>query len=189
MKRSSKPLLNRLLAGTESLSGVDKDEVLAQVLERSAPKRTWWVRPSFRIGVLVSATAALALMWGWSRQAQSEFTARGLETASFEMSCLPAECREGSKVIFKLNAPTPGYFSAFAQNSDGTAVWYFSNFDTRHLMEDGVLPQAPVLSAQTSGVIDVIGVFTSEPTSKNAIKERLTDSKLMVIRRKLNVAP
>lgn len=190
-KRSSRPLLNRLLSGREGLSAPDKEDVLSAVLAGTARRPRWWTLPSVRLGALAAALASVVAVV-WLRQpTTSEFTARGAPVASFEVSCLSsgvvAPCREGSTVAFRLELPEPASFSAFSLTADGSALWYFHDVEAR----SGVLDRAPVLPALPAGPVTIIGVFSSTKLDKAALRERLdrSDQSLTVVRRTLQVEP
>lgn len=191
-KRASRPLLNRLLSGREGLSRPDKEDVLATVLARSAPKRAWWTLPSVRIAALAVATASAIVAVVWLRPADDgDFTPRGTPASSFELSCLTngvaGPCHEGSTVAFRLDTPTPGHFSALTITADGSALWYFHDVETR----SGVLDRAPVLPSLPNGPLTIVGLFTSAPVDKATLRERLerADPSLTVVRRSLTVEP
>lgn len=172
---------------------MDKEDVLANVLGAHAARPTWWSIPSFRVAGLLFATAAAAvLVWVQQRTPEDTFQARGgTSMPAFEMSCLnagvPAECREGRAVAFRVTTPSPAYFSALTLSVDGSAVWYFHNLETK----GGVLDRAPVLGPQPTGDLVVVGVFTPTPIEKNALRDRLArgDPSMVVMRQTLWVAP
>lgn len=191
-RRASRPLLNRLLSGREGLSKSDQEDVLAQVLGAHAARPGWWSLPSFRVATLLLATSAvLALVWVQPWVSEDDFTARGVASASFELSCLNAgvlsSCQEGSALAFRVATPAPAYFSALSLSADGDALWYFSNVRT----PGGVLERAPVLGPQPPERVVVIGVFTPAPIDKASLRERLAqgDATLHVVRRTLPVSP
>lgn len=191
-KRASRPLLNRLLSGREGLSRSDQEDILAQVLGAQAARPTRWSLPSFRLATLVLVTSAVvALVWVQPWVPKDDFTARGAESASFELSCLNAgvasSCQEGSALAFRVATPATAYFSALSLSADGDALWFFSNVRT----QGGVLERAPVLGRQPPERVVVIGVFTTEPIDKVALRERLAqgDATLHVVRRALPVSP
>lgn len=192
-KRTSRPLLNRLLSGREGLAPPDQEDVLAVVLAGSAPPRTVWSLPSFRFAM---AAAVVALVAGVvtiaARPSADEiFTPRGAPTFAFELSCLtggsPGPCRAGSTLAFRVDTSTPGSFSALTLTNSGDALWFFHDLPTT----GGVLERAPVLPAGLSGTVTVLGVLTEGPVDKQTLRAQLQrgDPSLSIVRRTLVVEP
>ncbi len=191
-KRTSRPLLNRLLSGREGLAPPDQEDVLAVVLAGSAPPRSVWSLPSFRFAM---AAAAVALVAGVvtiaTRRPDEVYTPRGAPTFAFELSCLtggsPGPCRVGSTLAFRVDTATPAWFSALTLTNSGDALWFFHALPT----SGGVLERAPVLPAGLSGTVTVLGVLTEGPVDKQTLRAQLErgDPSLSIVRRTLVVEP
>jgi hypothetical protein len=177
---------SRLLSGRRGLSRPEKEAILDGVLARVAP-RPWWRRPA-AIGVLaVAAAAATAVLM--IRPAPpdprsgggDEFTARGgALPASFEVSCVPAPCATGSKLVFDVTSTGgAGYFAAFARRADGDLViWYFPSAAAARSRPlpagGGVLDTGIALGAEhPPGRYAIEGVFSSTPLDRPAIRAQV----------------
>jgi hypothetical protein len=170
-------LISRLLSGRDHLSRGEKDAILDDVLADAAPtRRAKW-------GWLVLPALALAgfLLVPWRSSAPStEFAARGggQPAAVMQVSCAGG-CTEGAKLVFDVHG-TAGYryFAAFAQRTDGVALWYFPTADTATgidlatLPATGVLDRSVVLGTEhPAGTYHVYGVFSKLPLTRSAIRD------------------
>ncbi len=180
---TSKHGLSRLLSGRNRLSRLEKEQILDSVLAETAPRRRsrWW----FAAVPAVAAALVLVLVLVPSgRGAQGDFTARGAGHAlgAFEPTCAGG-CMTGSKMLFDV-AGTEGYryFAAFSQRADGTVLWYFPSSDDATSIElaqqagIGVLDRGIVIGREhPAGTYRVFGVFSTEPLTRQQIRERFDD--------------
>lgn len=168
---------SRLLAGRRGLSRPEKEAILEQVLARVAPRTRW--RHRLALGVLAAAGVAMAVFV--LRPAElpappDELTARGgALPAGFDVTCVPAPCAAGSKLVFDITA-TGGaaYFAAFARQGD-RLIWYFPGTPegrSRPLPRDGgVLDTGIVLGSEHApGSYTIEGVFSPAPLDRAAIR-------------------
>lgn len=174
---------SRLLAGRRGLSRQEKEAVLEGVLaEVDRPIAPRW-RRRLQIGVLALAGAAGAVMLVIPRPApappsdlRGELTARGgALPAGFDVSCVPAPCATGSKLVFDITSTgNAGYIAAFARSADRW-VWYFPSAPdarSRPLPPGGgVLDTGIVLGAEhPPGRYTVEAVFSPEPLDRAAVR-------------------
>ncbi len=165
---------SRLLAGRSGLSRPEKEEILERVLVQVAPRARWPRRVA--IGALAVAAAAAGVLVLGPGAPRDEFTARGGELPpGFEVSCVPAPCASGSKLVFDVTS-TGGaaYFAAFARHDD-TLIWYFPSTPearSRPLPPGGgVLDTGIVLGREHApGSYRIEGVFSPAPLDRAAIR-------------------
>jgi len=177
---------SRLLAGRRGLSRPEKEAILARVLAGVAPRRRWGRR--LALGAIAAAAAA-GLLVVLPASPRDELTARGGgRVAGFEVTCVPAPCAAGSKLVFDLTA-TDGaaYFAAFASRGD-TRIWYFPNAPRARSQAvppgGGVLDTGIVLGPEhTPGDYVIEGVFSAEPLDRPAIRARIERGGAIVTRR------
>jgi hypothetical protein len=126
--------LDRLLA-RGALSGREREDVLARVLERTArPAARARVRPLiFGVaGLAVCAAAAVAVAAAWPRRDTGAFASRGAQDQGIhvEIACSGARlsaCPVGSHLVFSASGAAPGYLAAWAEPvAGGERIWYFS---------------------------------------------------------------
>jgi hypothetical protein len=168
------PEPSRLLAGRPGLSRPEKEAILARVLAEVEPRarpRRW-----LAIGALAAAAAAAGAFVLLPRAPRDEFTARGgAMPPGFEVSCVPAPCAAGSKLVFDVTSTGgAGYFAAFARHDD-TLIWYFpSTAEARSRPlppAGGVLDTGIVLGAEHApGSYRIEAVFSPAPLDRAAIR-------------------
>ncbi len=192
----TKPLLNRLLSGKEALSEIDKEEVLGHVLKKViALERPWWttLKPW---GLIATCTAAV-LMVTVFHEPPSEFVPRGQNKPSLNLTCttqgVANDCREGSRLLFKVNPGGFRFFAALARGPAQQTLWYFTQVDLEAHSRDGVLDRAADIGAEhQTGTYEVIGVFSAAPLDKTEVKALVDDPSLknaQVTRQTLIVKP
>lgn len=143
--------------------------MLAAVLPRS--RRRLWV------GVpLVAAVAAISLvLWPRTSNHVDEFAARGAAGANARLTLTcPTGCSAGRKLVFDLDG-TVGYryFAAFARRSNGDVIWYFPQPNETSAPVAEALARAIVFGVeQPPGNYRVYGVFSDQPLTREAIRER-----------------
>ena len=160
----------RLLSGRDRVGRIEKDAILADVLDGVASSsaratRWWW----FALPAI--AAAALVAFLIIPRKTE-EFTAKGSgeAAASFAPSCGAQPCARGGKLLFDLHGTTGyAYFAAFARGSDGTVIWYTTERTLE--LKAGVLADAVVIGDEHApGTYRVYGVFSHVPLGRDAIK-------------------
>jgi len=177
---------SRLLAGRRGPSRVEKEAILDGVLARVAPRPRWGRR--LAIGALAAAGAAIAMIVLQPSAPRDELTARGGALPDgFEVSCVPAPCSAGSKLVFDL-APTgdAAYFAAYARRDDAL-IWYFPSTakgESRPVPRGGgVLDTGIVLGPEHApGAYVIEGVFSSEPLDRAAIRTARAHGRTVVTR-------
>ena len=168
------PEPTRLLAGRSGLSRPEKEAILERVLADVAPRAR--SRGRLAIGALGLAAAAAGVLVLRLGAPRDELTARGGDLPpSFEVSCVPAPCASGGKLVFDV-ASTGGaaYFAAFARRDD-TLIWYFPSTPearSRPLPPGGgVLDTGIVLGSEhVPGSYRIEGVFSATPLDRAAIR-------------------
>lgn len=169
--------LDRLLGDSRELGVTEREDMLAAVLERTAP-----ARPRFLPWLALAAATALAtvIVVLVRQPIDDELTPRGNKlAASFTLSCLvngaAAPCEVGAKLAFGV-APR-GYrsFAAVAEAPDGTTVWLFPHsIDVSALGPGGVIEEA-VLIDGPRGTWVVHGVFGPRPFSRDELRAAIAD--------------
>ncbi len=168
---------SRLLSGRPALSRPEKEAILESVLAQVAPRARW--RRGLVVGTLAVAAAAGAFVLV-PRGPHDELTARGGELPpGFEVSCVPAPCTTGSKLVFDV---APGgaaseravYFAAVGQRGD-TRIWYFPGTADGHSVAvprgGGVLDTGIVLGSEHApGSYAIEGVFSAAPLDRAAVR-------------------
>jgi len=169
---------SRLLAGRRGLSRPEKDAILDGVLARVE-------RRSLKHGLVIGALAvgATASTLVFVHRERDEITAKGSELAAgFEITCVPAPCATGSKLVFDITS-TGGatYFAAFAHGGDAM-IWYFPT--SRRIPDGGgVLDTGIVLGPEHApGTYTIEGVFSSEPLDCDEIRRTSSVKREVVIR-------
>jgi hypothetical protein len=170
---------SRLLAGRRRLSRPEKDAILAGVLARVAPRSRW--RHRLAIGALAIAGASAVVIAMLPGPPRDELTARGgLLPAGFDVTCVPAPCTAGSKLVFDITSTgtatggDAGYFAAFARSADRW-IWYFPaapDGRSRALPRGGgVLDTGIILGPEHApGSYTIHGVFSPVPLDRAAIR-------------------
>jgi hypothetical protein len=165
---------SRLLAGRPGLSRPEKEAIVERVLEQVAPRARW--RRRVAIGVLVVAGAAASVLVLSPAAPRDELTSRGGDLpAGFDVTCVPAPCTAGSKLVFDITSTAgAAHFAAFARHGD-TLIWYFPSTPearSRPLPRGGgVLDTGIALGAEHSpGSYTIEGVFSSTPLDRAAIR-------------------
>jgi hypothetical protein len=178
-------MLGRLLAGKPDPSVVDKEGMLANVLERSVPA------PARRLRFGLAWSAALALAAGvlvivYSARREPEWVPRGGAAPAFEVSC-GGPCRSGSHLLFNVTPGSARYLSALAVAADQRVLWYF---DARELTGPGVLSEAPVIGPEHgTGTFDVFAVFSATPLTRVQVREQVERAGPSVLKQRLVVEP
>jgi hypothetical protein len=165
---------SRLLAGRRGLSRPEKEAILGGVLARVTPRPRWRGRLAVSaIAMAAAAAGAIALLPGSPRD---ELVARGGELpAGFEVTCVPAPCTAGSKLVFDITSTgDAGYFAAFARSADRW-IWYFPSAPdgrSRRLpRRGGLLDTGIVLGPEHApGSYTIQGVFSPAPLDRAAIR-------------------
>jgi len=165
---------SRLLAGRRGLSRPEKEAVLARVLAEVAPRPVW--RRRLAIGALALSAAAAGALILLPVTPRDELTARGGDLPpGFEVTCVPAPCAVGSKLVFDVTS-TGGatYFAAFARGAD-RMIWYFPSTPeglSRALPHGGgVLNTGITLGSEHApGTYTISGVFSPAPLDRAAIR-------------------
>lgn len=178
-------LFARLLSRRNRLSRIEKEQILAHVLDSVAPgarrRRTAWLALGLGLGA-VAAVAVMVVSLPSGPGAPDEFTARGGEQPVFHAHCGDLPCRAGATLVFEV---APGqsatYFAAFARRGDGTVIWYFpetatgSSKDLSRELERGILRTGIALGPEhTAGDYEITGVFSAQPLDRAAIKALVT---------------
>lgn len=179
--------LSGLLAGRRGLSRPEKEAILAGVLAEVAPRRRWGRR--LAIGAIAAAAAVAGVLVLAPAPPRPALTARGGELpAGFDLTCVPAPCAAGSKLVFDVTS-TGGaaYFAAFGQRGD-TRIWYFPNAPRARSQPvapgGGVLDTGIVLGPEhVPGEYVIEGVFSAEPLDRAAIRARIERGGATVTRR------
>jgi len=159
------------------MSRPEKEAILERVLAGAAPRVRW--RHRLAVGVLAVAGVVMAVVVlgpVTGSGPRDELTARGGElSAGFELTCVPAPCTAGSKLVFDITS-TGGaaYFAAFARHGE-KLIWYFPSTPearSRPLPPaGGLLDTGIVLGAEHApGVYTVEGVFSPAPLDRPAIR-------------------
>ena len=168
---------SRLLSGRRALSRPEKEAILDRVLAQVAPRARW--RRGAAVGALAVAAAAGALLLV-PRSPHDELTARGGELPpGFEVTCAPAPCTTGSKLVFDV-APggaasgSAAYFAAVARRGD-LRIWYFPSTAGGRSVPvprgGGVLDTGIVLGAEHApGSYVIESVFSAVPLDRAAIR-------------------
>jgi hypothetical protein len=177
---------SRLLAGRRGLSRPEKDAILGAVLAR-VDRRP--LRRGLVIGALTAAAAAamIALLV----RPRDELTVKGGELApGFEVTCLPAPCTVGSKLVFDITSTGDAtYFAAWGHMERGSAfsgsstfIWYFPA--SRRIPDGGgVLDTGIVVGPEHEpGTYTIEGVFSTEPLDRDAIRTHPTVRREVVVR-------
>jgi hypothetical protein len=126
--------LDRLLA-RGALSGQEREDVLARVLEKTArPARRSRVRPAILgvAGFAACAAVVTAVAVAWQGRDTGAFASRGGQDQGIhvEIACSGARlsaCPVGSHLVFSASGAAPGYLTAWAEPvAGGERIWYFS---------------------------------------------------------------
>jgi hypothetical protein len=168
----------RLLAGRRRLSRLEKEAVLERVLAQVAPRVRW--RRRLAVGALAVAAATAGALVLVPRAPREDLTARGGELPpGFEVTCVPAPCTAGSKLVFDVTSvgdSTGGiaYFAALGRRGD-TLIWYFPSTANGHSLPvphgGGVLDTGFVLGPEHApGTYAIEGVFSPVPLDRAAIR-------------------
>jgi hypothetical protein len=159
------------------MSRREKDEILDRVLAEVAPRPRWPRRAA--LGAFALAAAAAGVLVLRPGAPRDEFAARGGELSpGFEVTCVPAPCAIGSKLVFDITSRGgAAYFAAFARRGD-TLIWYFpstSNARSRPLPPGGgVLDTGIVIGAEHApGSYEIDGVFSPVPLDRAEIRARV----------------
>ena len=119
--------VSRLLAGRRGPSRPEKEAILESVLAQVAPRPVWRRRVAIGgLALSAAAAAATAALVVLPAAPRDELTVRGGELPrGFEVTCVPAPCAVGSKLVFDITS-TGGaaYFAALARGAD-RVIWYF----------------------------------------------------------------
>jgi len=178
---------SRLLAGRRGLSRPEKDAILDGVVARVE-------RRSLKRGLVIGAftAAAAAATVALVLRPDDQLTAKGGELPpGFEVTCVPAPCAQGSKLVFDITS-TGGatYFGAWSlmrksfdtDPASATRIWYFPT--SRRIPDGGgVLDTGIVLGGEhPPGGYIVEGVFSTEPLDRDALRARPTVRRELVVR-------
>jgi len=135
------------------------------------------------------------------------FTSKGIGLKpSFNLYCQKEEisnstCSINSTLIFKLSYPGDyNYFSAFASDGSGKAIWYFpgkkgtTSIDISGIKQSEILEKGILIGSEHSpGSYDIYGVFSKTILSKNDIKSIIEnkyenqEDLSFIIKRKISV--
>lgn len=167
-------LLNRLLAGRDEPSVVEREALWARIeadVRAARPKRLWFGG----FGLMAVAAAALYVFYAPDPQ----FGVRGGDRATLELSCLrddvPSACAPGATLVLAVGVPeSKPYVSAFLERPDRTIEWISPAPGER---------SAPLDASKTIGVLlrdehppgesVAVLVFTPGPVSREAVKRGL----------------
>jgi hypothetical protein len=128
--------LDKILA-RGSLGGPRYDEILEQVLRRTATDQPSGLRRRARLALLGGAflVPALVVLFIFFGKVRGPFTAKGhpgVANGALDVGCAPAgtrACRLGGTLMFTVNAAvTSGYLGAYAERADDpshTRIQYF----------------------------------------------------------------
>jgi hypothetical protein len=166
--------VSRLLAGRRGLSRPEKEAILECVLAQVAPRPVW--RRRVAIGVLALSAAAVAALALLPAAPRDELTVRGGELPpGFEVTCVPAPCAVGAKLVFDITS-TGGaaYFAVLARGAD-RVIWYFPSTPegrSRPLPRGGgVLDTGITLGSEHApGTYTIQGVFSDAPLDRAAVR-------------------
>ena len=187
---SSDETLDRLLAGRDRMSRMDKERVFDTVCaELAASEPAQPRRRRYLIAALAGATAIAAIvpviLLTRSSTDDGELVARGGDGApSFVLRCGASAgtgpCDRGETVAFDIarTAASHAHFAAFAQReSDGLIIWYFpatrdaTSIDLARHTERGLIDVGIMLGAEHEpGAYRVYGVFGPRPLSRDDVK-------------------
>jgi hypothetical protein len=182
----------RLLSGRSGPSVLEKERMLAAILDQTVPAP----RPRLRYWALGSGLAAMAAaaLLMLAPLGEGELTRRGsgpgaeppqlgaARAPQLRVSCVAggraSPCTEGATLAFEVAAGAGlPYLALFGQRTDGTVVWYAPSPEgasARIGEERAVLPQAARLAAEdASPGYRVYGVFSKQPLDRAAIKQAL----------------
>jgi hypothetical protein len=192
----------RLLSGRPDEPSVWEKEAAFEALARAAaPKPRAWAWG----GAALAAAAALAL--AILPRDTPEFAARGGDPSapSVALVCVaenrPAACTRTAELRFEIQGASPdAHVAAFAQDPQGTIIWYFPAASDRsapvgQLGPAGLLDRSVRLATgHAAGAYRVFVVFSEEPLDRAALKRRLGpelagDVGLKVARLPLTVLP
>ena len=180
----------RLLSGRDRLSVLEKEDILDGVLARGTLKVPSRATSFFKARRVVAAlalggaTAVTLFLVTSGRYSVDELTSRGAtlkSTPSFKVACAEGDCHQGDKLLFQLENAAPAlYFAAYAQRDDGVVLWYFpgeshaTSVPVSMTTAGGILAEAVVLGPEhRPGAYRVVGIFSPQALSKNAIKNAL----------------
>ena len=166
----------RLLAGSDRLSRVEKDAILAAVVPGARRRRVRWL---WVAAPVLAASAVLVVLAPWRSGTRDDFAARGSDRAIGALGVACANgCQPGAKLLFDVHGTTGyRYLAAFAKRADGTVLWYFPVSDAATSVDlasapSGVLDQGIVLGAEhAAGHYRVYGVFSQAPLTRAAIRD------------------
>jgi hypothetical protein len=186
VKRDNRELA-RLLSGRDGPSILEQEAVLERVLARTV-KPPLGRAVTVSVAVAVAAAAALAAVVRGDLARKAEFASRGAlsSAASFDVLCVETgeagRCPSKGTIGLEIQAnERESYFAAFAQASDGTVVWLVPNAgSTSERMEAAGKPMLldrgiRLDEAWSPGRYEVVGVVSSSPLDRAAIKTLLND--------------
>lgn len=179
---------SRLLSGRNRMSVIEREQVLAQVLQQTArPSAARRLAPWLLGSAAAAASLALLLLLlPGTPASQGEFASRGNGAQQgFALSCVdatgPGDCHRGSRLLFQTWAPAgQPYFASLARGSDGTILWYAPSgdqersLDTRQAGPGGVLATGIQIGPEhPAGRLTVYGLFSAAPLDKAEVRARV----------------
>lgn len=182
-RRRAREGMARLLAGSDRLTRLEKEEILAGVMKQARePARA--SRPWRWALAVACAAALLALSIPVLRRDDFAPKGDGAGGPDFRAYCTTdgqrTPCRSGTRLLFELRAtPDRRYFAAFSRRGDGTVIWYLPT-DERGLSPDalrqehGFAPSAFVLGPEhPPGIYRVYGLFSTQPLTRQEVRSRV----------------
>ncbi len=167
-------LLNRLLAGRDEPSVVEREALWARIegsVRPPRPRRLWFGG----FALMAAATAALFLLYS----PDPELGIRGGDRATLEVSCLradtPAPCAPGATLVLLVGTPeSKPYVAAFLERPDGVIEWVSPASGERSATLDesktiGIRLGEDHPEGETLAVL----LFTPTPVSRELVKQRL----------------
>lgn len=185
-RRRAREGMPRLLAGKDRLTRLEKEEILAGVMDRvaggRAPSRRWPY-----VLAAACAVAALALAVPLLRRDGLAPRGAGAGGTDFQTYCTldgrRAPCRNGAKLLFELSATTERrFFAAFARRQDGTVIWYFPGDELERSLdaagqEHGVASRGFLLGPEhPPGRYRVYGLFSARPLTRQEVRSRVEEA-------------
>jgi hypothetical protein len=183
----------RLLANRARLSRVEKEDILARVLDGVVPqpRRRWLGARVFGGALGGLAVVGALLLWlvpTVGHRRIGDFVARGGSSIAAVRAFCGSDptgdsCLAGEALFFEVRgAPPSRYFAAFARRADGLVIWYFPETDAAgsldletHIREQALDRQVRLGDEHRPGRYDVSLVFSPSPVSREDVKRWVAD--------------
>ncbi len=171
--------LARLLSGRSGPSVLEKEAAFEAVMQQQPKGRRFAWRAVLWPAIAVAAVGLGVLVMPGAPD-RPEFGTKGSSQAGLSLSCVhaqaPVPCAPGATLTLKVTAHDRPYFAAFAQDAEGTIIWYLPAKGEASERQEGLLEQGFVLDpSYDTSTMQVFGVFTDAPMSRAQIKAALSE--------------